>query len=114
MPKHDLPVRLLHMRDYARKAIAMVQGQHREDLDNDEKLCFDLTHVVELIGEAASQVPPEVQGQYPEIPWSKVISMRNRLIHGYDLVDYDILWDTVTKNLPPLLAALERILGSVS
>jgi uncharacterized protein with HEPN domain len=79
------------MRDYARKAIAIVQGQHREDLDNDEKLCFALTHVVELIGEAASQVPPEVQGQYPEIPWSKVISMRNRLPEPIPLPYYKYL-----------------------
>jgi uncharacterized protein with HEPN domain len=99
------------MRDYARKALAMVQGQRREDLDSDEKLRFALTHVVELIGEAASQVPAEVQRRYPESPWPKVISMRHRLIHGYDLVDYDILWDTVTRNLPPLLAALEEIVG---
>jgi uncharacterized protein with HEPN domain len=94
MPQRDPRVRLLYMLDYARKAVAMVQGQRREDLDHDEKLRFALTHVIELIGEAASQVPPEVQKRYPEIPWPKVISMRHRLIHGYDFVDYDILNDT--------------------
>jgi uncharacterized protein with HEPN domain len=56
-------------------------------------------------------VPPETQAQYPEIPWAKMVSMRNRLIHGYDYVDLNILWDTLQVNLPPLLAQLEAILG---
>ena len=47
---------------------------------------------------------------YPQIPWAKIISMRNRLIHGYDFVDYDILWDAVTINIPVLLVELEQIL----
>jgi len=111
MPRHDPRVGLLHMRDYARKALAMVQGQRREDLDHDEKLRFALTHVVSLIGEAAGRVPPDVQGHHPEIPWPKIISMRHRLIHGYDFVDCDILWETVMKDLPPLIAALEKVVG---
>jgi uncharacterized protein with HEPN domain len=70
-----------------------------------------LTHLVELVGEAATQVAPETQAQYPEIPWPKIISTRNRLIHGYDYVDDNILWDTLSINLPELLSQLERILG---
>jgi uncharacterized protein with HEPN domain len=46
----------------------------------------------------------------PQIPWPKIISMRNRLIHGYDSIDYDILWDAITKNLPLLLAEIDKIL----
>jgi len=111
MPKHDPKVRLLHMRDYARKAVAMVEGQTRNDLDSDEKLRLALTHLVELVGEAASKVPVEVQSQHPEIPWPKVISMRHRLIHGYNFVDYDILWNTITQSLPGLIDKLNLILG---
>lgn len=61
MSRHDPNVRLLHMRDYARKAVAMVEGQARDDLDKDEKLRLALTHLVELIGETANQIPPEIQ-----------------------------------------------------
>ncbi len=110
MSRRDPIVRLLHMRDYARKAVAMIEGQTRDDLNSDEKLRLALTHLVELVGEAASQVPVEVQSQHPEIPWPKVVSMRHRLIHGYDFVDYDILWNTITQSLPGLIAELERIL----
>jgi len=111
MSRRDPKVRLLHMRDYAQKAVDMIEGLPREALDDDEKLQLALTHLVELVGEAANHVPSEIQAQHPEIPWPKVISMRHRLIHGYDLVDYDILWDTVTHSLPGLIEALNRILG---
>jgi uncharacterized protein with HEPN domain len=72
------------MRDYAQKALAMVEGQTREDLDRDEKLRLALTHLVELVREAASQVPAGVRKGYPEVPWTKAIAMRHRLVHGYD------------------------------
>jgi uncharacterized protein with HEPN domain len=111
MSRRDPKVRLLHMRDFARKAIELTRGKTRADLASDEVLRLALTHLVELVGEAASQVAPETQAQYPEIPWPKVISTRNRLIHGYDYVDDNILWDTLSINLPQLLSQLERILG---
>jgi uncharacterized protein with HEPN domain len=99
------------MRDYAQKAVDMVAGQIRGDLDNDEKLRFAVTHLVELVGEAANQIPDEIQAQYSEVPWQKITSMRHRLIHGYDSVDHSILWDTITSNLPDLIEMLNRILG---
>ncbi len=111
MSRRDPRVRLLHMRDYAQKAVAMSREQTRDDLDDDEKLRLALTHLVELVGEAAGQIPPEHRAKHPEIPWPKVISMRHRLIHGYDFVDYDILWETITGSLPGLIGALDRILG---
>jgi uncharacterized protein with HEPN domain len=111
MSRHDPLARLLHMRDFARKALELTQGKRRADLENDEVLRLALTRLVELIGAAASRVPLETQAQYPEIPWAKMVSMRNRLIHGYDFGDIDILWDTLRVNLPMLLAQLEAILA---
>lgn len=111
MSRRDPRVRLLHMRDYAQKALAMVEGQTRQDLDSDEKLRLALTHLVELVGEAASQVPAGVRKNYPQVPWMQAIAMRHRLVHGYDFVDYDILWDTITHNLPDLVEILDSILG---
>jgi len=49
--------------------------------------------------------------RYPDIPWSEIVGLRNRLIHGYDEVDFDILWQIVTDDLPPLVTALEKILS---
>ena len=110
MSRRDPLVRIKHMLDYAREAVEMAKGQMAKDLDKDRKLVLSLTHLVELIGEAASQVPQEVRGKYPNVPWPKIVSMRNRLIHGYDVVDYDILWDTITEDLPLLITELERII----
>jgi uncharacterized protein with HEPN domain len=98
------------MLDYAGEAVEMAKGKIAKDLDQDRKLALALTHLVELIGEAASQVPREVRGRYPNVPWPKIVSMRNRLIHGYDFVDYEILWDTIIEDLPLLIIELERII----
>lgn len=114
MSRRDPQVRLKHMLDYAREAVDMAKGNTAIDLDEDRKLALALTHLVELIGEAASQVPPEVQQKYHSIPWPKVVGMRNRLIQGYDFVDYAILWDTITDDLPLLIAELEKIIPTAT
>ena len=112
MTRHDPLVAILHMRDFTLKALALSKSKTRADLESDELLRLALTHLVELVGEAASRVPAEIQGKYPQIEWPKIISMRNRLIHGYDFIDYDILWNAITENLPLLLDELKHILPS--
>ena len=111
MPKRDPKVRFQHMRDYAQQALEMIRDRDRKDLESDAMLRLALTHLVELVGEAASQIPADIRDQHPQIPWPKVIGMRHRLIHGYDKVDYGILWNTITSNLPPLIETLESIIG---
>jgi uncharacterized protein with HEPN domain len=109
MTQHDDRVRLRHMFDYSRKAVAMIEGRAREELDRDEMLCLALTRVVEIIGEAATRVSQAGQQSHGYIPWSQIIGLRNRLVHGYDAVDADILWDIVQQDLPPLIEQLEAI-----
>ena len=65
--------------------------------------------LLEIIGAAANNISMEERSRYPEIPWSQIVSLRNRLIHGYDAVDFDILWQILTQDLPLLIAALEKI-----
>ena len=110
MSHHDHRVPLRHMLDYACEAITMTASHERGDLDMDKKLRYALTHLVELVGEAANRVPLEIQAELPGVPWPKVISMRNRLIHGYDFLDYDVLWNTIKKDLPVLVGLLELAL----
>lgn len=87
----------------------MVHGRKRADLDQDRLLNLALVRLLEIIGEAANRVPEEQRAELPQIPWPQIVSLRNRLIHGYDEVDFDILWQMVVHDLPPLIEALERL-----
>ena len=67
---------------------------------------------LEIIGEAARRLSPETQKHFPEIPWKLVTAMRNILIHDYDDVDLDIVWSTVQRDRPPMIARLEAHLAA--
>ena len=114
MPKHDDRISLQHMLDHAREAVDMIAGKRFEDLGMERMLELALVRLVEIIGEAAGRVSPSGQGKYPEIPWREIIGMRNRLIHGYDSFDLNVLWDTIETDLPPLITQLENILKTKS
>ncbi len=111
MPKDDL-IRMRHMFDTARHAVAFAAGRSRSDLDHDYMLLFALVRAVEVIGEAASRTSPDFRARFEDIPWHQIIGMRHRLIHGYDDIHLDILWETVTVAVPPLIQTLERIIAS--
>jgi uncharacterized protein with HEPN domain len=112
MSQHEDAMRLRHMLAYAQEARALIRGRPRAELDANHMLELALTRLLEIIGEAANRVSEDMQQQHPEIPWRQIVGLRHRLIHGYDAVDLDILWDIVRYDLPPLIAALEEILGA--
>lgn len=103
--------RVQHMVDAARDALSFISGHSRSDLDANRMLTLAVVKCIEIIGEAASQVSTECRTQYPTVPWRQAIGTRNRLIHAYFDVDLDIVWETVTRNLPPLVDASEQILA---
>lgn len=108
MPTDDR-LYLRHMRDHAAKALALASGNARAEFDADEVLRLALTYLIQIVGEAASQVSQEMKDAHPEIPWQSIVGMRHRLVHGYFAVDEDIVWKTLTTELEPLLRTLERI-----
>jgi len=110
MSKHEPGIALRQILTHAREAVDICQGRTRADLDRNRLLNLALTRLIEIIGEAANRVPEEIQIQYPDLPWLQMIGARNRLIHGYDNVDFDILWSIVKNDLPILIARLEKIL----
>lgn len=63
---------------------------------------FALVRAIEITGEAASTVTPETRSTMPSVPWTAIVSMRNRLVHAYFDIDCDVLWATVTEEVPPL------------
>jgi uncharacterized protein with HEPN domain len=110
MSRHEGDIRLRHMLDHAREAVAMASDRSRAELDTDRQLNLSLVRLLEIVGEAAGRVPAEERVRHPDIPWPEIVGLRNRLIHGYDSVDFDILWQIVSDDLPPLIAALEKAL----
>jgi uncharacterized protein with HEPN domain len=110
MKRPDDRLRLLHMLEHAREAVALIGGTTSADLAGNRLLELALVRLVEVIGEAASRVGDECRAQCPQIPWREVVAMRNRLAHGYDEVDLDILWDTIREDLPRLVTQLQTAL----
>jgi uncharacterized protein with HEPN domain len=108
MRKDDL-IRIRHMLDSAKEAISFIKDRERRDLDTDRMLVLSLIKSIEIMGEAASKVTKESRDIHPDVPWLNIIGMRNRLIHVYFDIDLDRVWDTITDDLPPVIAVLERI-----
>ncbi|WP_242359887.1 DUF86 domain-containing protein [Anaeromyxobacter sp. SG17] len=100
------------MLDAAREAMSFAAGRSRGDLERDRMLVLAIVKDVEIIGEAAARVSPAMQASHPEIPWAQIIATRNRLIHAYFDVDLQVVWDTVTDDLPQLVRLLEPFVPS--
>lgn len=94
---------------FAEKVIAYTDGLDQERFV-DSGLNYDATiRNLELIGEAATNIPDEVRQSYPQIPWRMVIATRNKLIHGYLGIDNDTLWSIIQDDVPVLLKELQTL-----
>ncbi len=112
MSRRDPRISLRHMLDHAREAVALADGKSREDLDTNRQLNLALVRLLEIVGEAAGRVSEATRAGYANVPWSQIVGLRNRLIHGYDEVDFDVLWRIVQVDLPVLIQQLVEILES--
>lgn len=110
MSQRDPKIRMQHMLDHAVEAVTLLGGRSMEDLRDDRVLQLALTRLVEIVGEAASQVDAQTRIQFPDVPWREATSMRNMLIHGYDIVRPDILYQTIQEDFPKLIERLHQIL----
>ena len=110
MTRHDETITLRQMLDHVEEAVFLSKDRARRDLESDRVFFLALLKLVEMVGEAATRIPEATQARYPDIPWREIIGTRNRLIHGYDAVDFDILWEIVTADFPTLASRLRAIL----
>lgn len=78
-----------------------------DELRGDRKLQLALVQLIEIVGEAASRIPDDIRQAHPTIPWQSAADMRNKLIHGYDLIEYGIVFDTIKDDLPGLVRQLQ-------
>jgi len=93
------------------EAGALAAAGSRERLDRDLGYRRHAERVAELIGEAATRLPDDLREKWPDIPWRQVIGLRNWLIHGYDGIDTEILWDVLGSRTAELVTQLDEMLS---
>ena len=111
MSQRDPLVPLRHMLDHAREATKMMAGKSRADLETNRMLALAISRLLEIIGEAAGRISKGEQERHPGIKWINIVSMRNRIIHGYDNINLDIMLSVVKEDFPTLIHELESIIG---
>lgn len=111
MPKDDL-IYVGHMLDTARIAAAKVDGMDRAEFDADDNLRLAVAHLIQTIGEAARRVSEKFRDAHPETPWRAIVGMRHKVVHDYLHVDFDIVWDVATADLPALIPNLEEMVDA--
>jgi uncharacterized protein with HEPN domain len=110
MSKRDPLVTLRQMREFAMEAATLAQAHTAKELETDLPFRRHAERVAELIGEAANRLPKELHEAWPGIPWREIIGMRNWLIHGYDGIDPEILWDVLSRRATQLLPLLDEMI----
>jgi len=111
MSRHDEITYLRHMRDYAAETVLFTRDRARSDLDSDRMLMLATCRLLEMMGESACQLPARFRDEAAGIPWKQLIGLRHRLVHAYDQVDLEIIWNIATVDLPPLIASLDRLIS---
>lgn len=110
MQSRSWQIRIEDILDAASKIASYTQGMNFEDFCEDSRTFDAVVRNLEVIGEAARYISPDLEAKYPQIPWHSMRAMRNILIHEYFGVDMAIIWQTATENLPPVVPLLHAIL----
>jgi len=108
-PKREYIDYLQDMVEAADKAAHFVKDVDFEAFCKNEEKVFAVIRALEIIGEAARNIPKSIRDRYVEVPWDDIIGMRNKVIHGYFGVDLEVIWKTIDQDLPPLQNTLARI-----
>lgn len=114
MENKSADVYLYHIRDAISRIERFMQGVDKKDFFNDDSMvAAAVVREFEIIGEAISQMPDEFRTKHKTVPWQVIVDMRNRLIHGYFSVDYDIVWNAAYENLPKLKMQIAELIREI-
>lgn len=106
----DNETRLRHMLDAALEAVSFLGDLTSEDLAENRLVCQAVVRSLEIVGEAAAQISQDYRDAHQEIPWHKIVGMRNRLVHAYFEIDYEVVVKTVKQDLPLLIKQLKKLI----
>ena len=113
MSARDPQATLRQIQDAARRLQTICEGKTKEQMLADWLSTAALERFLEIVGEGVKRLPLELRARHPSVPWKEIAGTRDHLSHGYDDVDYQVLWDAVNKDLPLLLATIEKMLKEV-
>ncbi|HIH42873.1 TPA: DUF86 domain-containing protein [Candidatus Woesearchaeota archaeon] len=107
--KKNSVVFLQHILDNIQKVESFSKNISRQELTKNLQKQYAIVRAIEIIGEAARNIPADVKKRYPEISWNEIVGTRDVLIHHYFGVDLNIVWDIIKKNLPVLKEQIKKI-----
>ena len=103
---------LRHIKDEVDFVLTHTEGKSQDEVMDDAILCRAIIRSIEIIGEASKKLEEDFKSDHPEIEWKKMARTRDRVIHHYFGVDYDIIWDIIQTKLPDLQERIDAILSS--
>ena len=109
MSKRDPKLLIDDILDSANKILDYTNNFTLDDFISDSKTVDAVARNFEIIGEAASRIPEAFRAGYPDIEWRRVIGLRNRIVHDYFGIDYEVVWKIKTDYLPKLIESLKRL-----
>ena len=110
MSVHDPRATLRQIQDAARRLQMICASKTLEQLLADWQATAALERFIEIVGEGVKRLPLDLRLRHPSVPWKEIAGTRDHLSHGYDDVDYQVLWDAVQKDVPALLVTVEQML----
>lgn len=96
--------------DAMEKAELLLVDVSYDDFEADFRINFAVIRALEIVGEATKRLPLSIRQQYPDVPWADMAGMRDKIIHGYDVVNLRIVWDTVKNRIPIVRPQIQDIL----
>lgn len=111
--KKDPKILLLHILESIKNVEDYLVGKTKKDFLEFELLQDAFIRRLEVIGEAVSQIPDDVRHAFPKVPWQEIAGMRNKLIHEYFIVDLDLVWEVVQKDIPQLKKQIAQVLEEI-
>lgn len=109
MMQHDDRITLRQIFDMAAEVIEFTEGRSPKDFSEDRLWCLAIERLLLSIGEASARLSAGTREQLAQIPWPQIIAFRNRVVHGYDVIDYDRVWQVLKEDMPLLFADLEKL-----